>query len=62
MGMVDASDPFVVEESQGEIDAETSRILDERAKAADAGRVVSGEQTRQRLQEWLSGSSTRKTR
>jgi len=56
------SDPFVLDESEAEVDAVTSRILEECVKSADAGRVVPAEQARQRLQEWLSGSSTRKAR
>jgi hypothetical protein len=55
-------DPFVSTEPEIELDPETRRILDERIKSADAGHLVSAEQARQHLQEWLSKSSTTKTR
>jgi|GEM_PF-3199510 len=55
-------DPFVSTELEIELDSETSRILEERIKSANAGRLVSAEEARRRMQEWLSKSSTTKTR
>jgi len=54
-------DPFVCSEPV-EISPATSRILKQRMKTADEGRLVSGEKARQRIQQWLSRSSTTKTR
>jgi predicted transcriptional regulator len=45
-----------------EIDAETSRILEQRMRTADEGRLVSAEEARRRIQQWLSNSATTKTR
>jgi hypothetical protein len=42
-------DPFVSTEPEVELDPETSRILKERIKSADAGRLVSAEEARQRI-------------
>jgi hypothetical protein len=55
-------DPFVCDEPAVEISAATSRILKQRMKSADEGRLVSAEKARQRMQQWLSKSSTTKTR
>jgi hypothetical protein len=55
-------DRFVSTEPQVELGPETSRILEERIKSADAGHLVLAEEARQRIQEWLSKSSTAKTR
>jgi hypothetical protein len=55
-------DPFVSTEQELELDPETSRILEERFKSADAGRLVSAGEARNRIQEWLSKSSTTRTR
>jgi hypothetical protein len=49
-GMAKAKiDPFVSTEPEVELERETSRILDERIKSADAGRLVSAEEARQRI-------------
>jgi len=45
-----------------EEDAVTLAAIDRGIKAADEGRVVSAEEARQRVQQWLSKSSTPKTR
>jgi hypothetical protein len=55
-------DPFVCDEPAVEISPATSRILKQRMKTADEGRLVSVEKARQRMQQWLSKSSTTKTR
>jgi hypothetical protein len=55
-------DPFVCDEPEVEIDSATSRILKQRIKTADEGRLVSAEQARQRIKLWLSKSSTTKKR
>jgi hypothetical protein len=55
-------DPFVCNEPEVEISPATSRILKQRSKTADEGRVVPAEQARRRIQQWLSKSSTTKTR
>ncbi len=44
-----------------EEDEATLAAIDRGAKAAAEGRVVSAEEVRQRIQEWLSASSTPKT-
>ena len=55
-------DPFVCNEPEVEIDSTTSRILKQRMKTAAEGRLVPAEQARQRIKQWLSRSSTTKTR
>jgi hypothetical protein len=55
-------DPFFCNELEVEISPATSRILKQRMKTADEGRVVSAETARQRIQQWLSKSSTTKAR
>jgi hypothetical protein len=45
-----------------ELSAETSRILKQRIKSADEGRLVSAKEARQRIQQWLSKTSITKTR
>jgi len=55
-------DPFVCTEPAVEISPATSRILSQRMKTSDEGRMVPAEKARQRMQQWLSKSSTTKTR
>jgi hypothetical protein len=55
-------DPFVSSEAEVKVDAATSRILRRRIKSASEGRTVSATAARQRIQRWLSKSSTTKTR
>ena len=62
MAKVKSIDPFVSSEPAVEISPGTSRILKERVKTADEGRVVSAEEARYRIRQWLSKSSTTKTR
>jgi predicted transcriptional regulator len=62
MADVKSIDPFVCGEPAVEISQATGRILKQRMKTADEGRVVPAEEGRQRIQQWLSKSSTTKTR
>jgi predicted transcriptional regulator len=55
-------DPFVSEEPEVELDPEIRRLLRERMKSADQGRLVSAEEARRHVQQWLSNSATTKTR
>jgi len=45
-----------------EEDEATLAAIDRGIKAADEGRVVSSEEVRRRMQEWLTKSSSPKTR
>ncbi|HEV2963912.1 MAG TPA: hypothetical protein VG649_18945 [Candidatus Angelobacter sp.] len=45
-----------------EVDAETLAAIDRGLKAVKEGRVVSSDEARQRIQKWLTKSSTPKTR
>jgi hypothetical protein len=62
MAKVRTIDPFVCSEPAVEINPATSRVLKQRIKTANEGRLVSAEKARQRIQKWLSKSSTTKTR
>jgi hypothetical protein len=62
MAKVKSPDPFVCNEPAAEISATTGSILKRRMKTADEGRLVSAGKARQRIQQWLSRSSTTKTR
>jgi hypothetical protein len=62
MAKVRTIDPFVCSEPAVEITPATSRVLKQRIKTANEGRLVSAEKARQRIQKWLSKSSTTKTR
>jgi len=62
MAKAKSIDPFVCNEPAVEISSATSRILKQRMKTADEGRLVSAEKARQRIQRWISKSSTTKTR
>lgn len=55
-------DPFVSNDPAVYISPTTSRILKQRIKSAGEGRLVSSEKARQRIRQWLSKSSTTKTR
>lgn len=52
------ADPFVSNEGEVKVDATTRRILKQRVKTADECRLVSSEAARERIQRWLSKSST----
>jgi hypothetical protein len=57
-----AVDPFVCTEPAVEVSPATSRVLKQRIKSADEGRLVSAPKARERIRQWLSKSSTTKTR
>jgi hypothetical protein len=54
-------DPFVSTEPEVAIDSETRQLLRDRMKSADRGCLVSAEEARQRIQQWLSNSAITKT-
>ena len=56
------ANPFVCDEPEVEIAPASSRILKQRIKTADEGRLVPASQARRRIKQWLSKSSTTKTR
>lgn len=62
MGKPQSIDAFVCNEPEVEVDAETGRILEQRMRTADEGRLVSAEEARRRIKQWLSNSATTKTR
>lgn len=62
MGKANSTDPFVCDEPEVAISPAISRVLKQRTKTADEGRLVSAAQARQRIKQWLSESSTTKTR
>ena len=49
-------------EAEIEVDAETSAAIERGIRAADEGRVVSSEEVRKLVAEWISKSSTRNPR
>jgi predicted transcriptional regulator len=51
-------DPFVSTEEEVEVDVETAAAIQRGIEDADAGRVVTLEQARERMQQWLSKSSS----
>jgi hypothetical protein len=55
-------DPFVCNEPAVQVSPATNRILQQRMKTADEGRLVPAEKARHRIRQWLSKSSTTKTR
>jgi hypothetical protein len=62
MAKAKSIDPFVCSQPAVEISPATNRILTQRMKSADEGRLVSAATARKRIQQWLSKSSTTKTR
>jgi hypothetical protein len=62
MAKVKSIDPFVRNGPAVQISSATNLILRQRMKTADAGRLVSAEKARHRIQQWLSKSSNMKTR
>jgi predicted transcriptional regulator len=61
MARVESVDPFVCNEPEVEVSPAISRILRQRMKTADEGRVVPAEEARRQIQQWLSKSGTTKT-
>jgi hypothetical protein len=62
MGNGKRIDPFVCNEPEVEVDPATSRILKQRMKTDDRARLVPAKEARRRIHQWLSKSSTTKTR
>lgn len=50
------SDPFVSKEPEIELDPEISRLIEARIKSAESGHLVSNEDARRRIEEWLAKS------
>lgn len=50
----DRIDPFVSTEEDIEVDAETSAAIQQAIEDANAGRVVTLEQAREQMHQWLS--------
>ena len=53
-----AVDPLVSAEQEVEVGAETAAAIERGIRAADEGRVVSGEEVRKRIPLWISKLST----
>ena len=53
-----ATDPFVSGEEEIEVDTETAAAIEKGIEAADEGRVVTSEQVRKMIPEWISKFST----
>jgi len=51
-------DPFISTEEEIQVDAETAAAIEKGIEAADEGRVVSSEQVRKLIPEWISKFST----
>jgi hypothetical protein len=62
MGKPQSVDAFVCNGPEVAVDAEASRILEERMNTAEEGRLVSAEEAWRRLKQWLSNSGTTETR
>ena len=62
MAKVKTIDPFVCTEPAVAISPATSRILKQRMKAADEGRLISVEKARRRIEQWLLKRSITKMR
>ena len=62
MAKAKSIDPLVCNDPAVEVSPATSRILKQRMKTADEGRLVPADKARQRIHQWLSKSSTTQTR
>jgi len=51
-------DLFVSTEDEVEVDAETAAAIERGITAADEGRIVSSEEVRKRIPQWISRFST----
>jgi hypothetical protein len=61
--MADAqTDPMVSNAEQAEIDAQTALAIERSIRAADQGRVVSSDEVRRLVAQWISEYSTRPPR
>ncbi len=55
-------DPFVSNEDPVEVDSETATAIEEGIRDAKAGRVVSSDEVRKLIPQWMSKFSTRSAR
>ncbi len=58
MANVEWTHPFISPEEEVEVDDETAAAIQRGIDDADAGRVVSLEEVRERMGQWLSRSSS----
>ncbi len=58
MAELKAVDPFVCEEEAIDVDPATAAAIECGIRDADNGRVVTSEEVRKRIREWISKSST----
>ncbi len=56
------SDPMISSEEELELDAETTAAIDRGIRAAKDGRVVSSEEVRKLIPQWISRFSTQSQR
>jgi predicted transcriptional regulator len=62
MANVEWTHPFISPEEEVEVDDETAAAIQRGIDDADAGRVVSLAEARERMGQWLSRSSSAKPR
>ena len=58
MAELKPDDLFVSNEEEVEVDAETAAAIERGIKAADEGRVVSSDEVKKLIAEWISKSTT----
>jgi predicted transcriptional regulator len=62
MAKLEPIDPFISTEEEVEIDAETKAAIQRGIEDADAGKVITLDDARERMKQWLSRSSSPKQR
>lgn len=62
MAEVEPDDLFVSTEEEVEVDAETAAAIERGIKAADEGKVVSSDEVRKLIPQWISKFSTQNRR